>query len=188
MTGTAILSVFLGMGLATATGFRVFLPLFVMSLGAYLGVISLNEQWIWLATFPALITFSTAMIIEVLAYYIPIVDNFLDSISLPLTVVVGTLVTVATFHGMNPVFIYAFGIIGGGGMAAAVKGTSAITRLVTTATTGGLANSLVSTLETLVSAVLAFVAIYIPLIAAFLVILVLFMVFLFYRKVRPRRK
>jgi hypothetical protein len=64
-------SVALGVGLAAATGLRVFLPLLVASVAAYTGHLPLAESFAWLATPPALILLSVATLVEILAYYIP---------------------------------------------------------------------------------------------------------------------
>ncbi|MEH6407216.1 MAG: DUF4126 domain-containing protein, partial [Leeuwenhoekiella sp.] len=79
-----ILSVFLGLGLATAVGFRVFLPLLVLSLATHFNIIPLQEGWQWVGSLPALILLISATIIEILGYYIPWVDNLLDTIAVPL--------------------------------------------------------------------------------------------------------
>ena len=49
------LSIALGIGLAAATGFRVFLPMLVASAAAYSGNLPLGENFAWLAT-PAAVT------------------------------------------------------------------------------------------------------------------------------------
>ena len=80
--GTAI-SVALGVGLAAATGFRVFLPLLVAALAARFGNLPLNDTFAWLASAPALFTLGAAAVLETLAYYIPGVDHALDVIAGP---------------------------------------------------------------------------------------------------------
>ena len=69
------------MGLAAATGFRVFLPMFAVSLASYMGWIPMNEHFEWLSGLPTLITTGIATVVEILAYYIPFVDNILDTLS-----------------------------------------------------------------------------------------------------------
>ena len=55
MTFTTLLSIALGIGLAASTGFRIFLPLFGLSLAAYFGLWPVNENFQWLASTPALV-------------------------------------------------------------------------------------------------------------------------------------
>ncbi|HNU59869.1 MAG TPA: DUF4126 domain-containing protein, partial [Aquaticitalea sp.] len=117
MTET-IISIFLGVGLAASVGFRVFLPLFALSLASYFNVWELNESWQWIGGIPALIVFGVATVIEILAYYIPVVDNLLDAIAIPLAMVAGTAVMVSTVAELSPVVTWALAIIAGGGTAA----------------------------------------------------------------------
>ncbi|MBP3839617.1 MAG: DUF4126 domain-containing protein, partial [Chryseobacterium sp.] len=65
-----ILSAFIGIGLAAATGFRIFMPMFAVSLASYLGWIPMTESFAWLTGLPTLIATGIAMIAEILAYYI----------------------------------------------------------------------------------------------------------------------
>lgn len=89
MTTETILSIFLGVSLAASVGFRVFLPLFVLSIASYTGMWELNENWDWLGSLPALITLGVAMILEIGAYFIPWVDTVLDAIAIPLPRLLG---------------------------------------------------------------------------------------------------
>ena len=84
-----LLSAFIGIGLAAASGFRVFLPLFAVSLSSYLGWIPMGDNFEWLSGLPTLITTGVATLIEILAYYIPVVGNFLDTLSIPLATIAG---------------------------------------------------------------------------------------------------
>ena len=77
------LSVVLGIGLAAATGFRVFLPMLIMSGAAYTGHLPLGDSFAWLATPSALIMLSVAALAEIAAYYIPGFDNLLDTLATP---------------------------------------------------------------------------------------------------------
>jgi hypothetical protein len=61
-------SVALGVGLAAAIGFRLFLPLLVLSIAAYSGHASLNESFAWLGTPAAMIMLGTAAIAEIAAF------------------------------------------------------------------------------------------------------------------------
>lgn len=188
MTSETIISIFLGIGLAASVGFRVFLPLFALSLASYFDVWSLNDNWGWIGSLPALIVLGVATLVEIFAYFIPWVDNLLDSVAVPLAAIAGTAVMVSTIANLDPVVTWSLAIIAGGGTATAIKGTSAAGRLTSTATTGGLANPVVSTIETGTAVVVSTASIFAPIIAAVLVIIILSFVFWIYRKIRPRRK
>lgn len=188
MTSETIISIFLGVGLAASVGFRVFLPLFALSLASYFGVWELNANWQWIGSMAALITLGVATIAEIFAYFIPWVDNLLDSIAIPLAAIAGTAVMVSTVANLDPVVTWSLAIIAGGGTATAIKGAGASTRLASTATTGGVANPLVSTVETGTAIVVTTASIFAPILAAFLVIAILIFVFTIYRRLRPRKK
>lgn len=183
-----ILSIFLGIGLAASVGFRVFVPLFALSLAAYFNVIPLNESWEWVGSMAAIVTLGIATILEIFAYYIPWFDNLLDTIAVPLAAIAGTAVVVSTAANLDPLLTWSLAIIAGGGTAAAIKGSAGTTRLASTATTGGIANPVVSTVETGTSTVMSAMAIFLPVLAIIFVVLILIGVFFFFKKVRRRFK
>ncbi|APX99984.1 DUF4126 domain-containing protein [Lacinutrix venerupis] len=182
-----IISICLGIGLAASVGFRVFVPLFALSLTAYLGGWELNESWQWIGSLSALIVLGVATVVEICAYYIPYVDNLLDSVAIPLAAIAGTAVMVSTVADLSPVVTWALAIIAGGGTAAAVAGTSGAARLTSTATTGGVANPVVSTVETGTAVVMSAISIVFPVIAIFLVIIIVAVIFRFYKKFKSRK-
>ncbi|MEE9362165.1 MAG: DUF4126 domain-containing protein [Cellulophaga sp.] len=187
MTSETIISIFLGIGLAASVGFRVFLPLFALSLASYFGVWDLNESWQWIGSLAALVILGVATIIEIFAYFIPWVDNLLDSVSIPLAAIAGTAVMVSTVANLDPVITWSLAIIAGGGTATAIKGSAATGRLASTATTGGLGNPVIAAAETGTAVVVATASIFAPMIAAVLVVVILVVIFKIYRKFKPRK-
>lgn len=187
MTVETIISICLGIGLSASVGFRVFLPLFALSLAAYFDVWQLNEYWQWVGSTTALITLGVATLVEIFAYFIPYVDNLLDSISIPLAALAGTAVMLSTVSDLSPVITWALAIIAGGGTAVAISGTSSTTRLASTATTGGLANPLVSTIETGTSIVMSVISIFLPILAIILVFVIFIVIFKLHKKFRSRK-
>lgn len=188
LTPDTILSIFLGIGLAASVGFRVFLPLFALSFAAFIGVWDLNENWQWIGSATAMIILGVATLIEIFAYFIPWVDNALDSLAIPLSALAGTAVMVSTVTDLDPVVTWTLAIIAGGGTASAIKGANAAGRLASSVTTGGMANPLVSTVETGTAMVVSTASILVPPLAAILVILILVATFRIYRKLRPKSK
>ena len=186
MTSETIISIFLGIGLAASAGFRVFLPVFVLSIASYFGMWDLNPSWEWIGSLAAVLVFGVAMLVEIFAYYIPWVDNLLDGLAMPLAAIAGTAVMVSTMAGLDPLVTWTLAIIAGAGTATAIKGASATGRLASTASTGGLANPLVSTIETGTASVLSLASILVPILAVLLVIIILVFIFRIYRKLRPR--
>ena len=183
-----ILSAFIGIGLAAASGFRVFLPMFAVSLASYMGWIPMNDHFMWLAGLPTLITTGIATIVEILAYYIPYVDHLLDTISVPLATVAGSVLFASQFADLGTFPTWALALIAGGGTAAAISSGFAGTRAASTATTGGLGNSVVATTETAGAGIMAVLALVAPIIAVIIAIALVVIVFIFGRKLWGKLK
>lgn len=176
------ISAFIGIGLAAASGFRVFLPMFAVSLASYMGWIPMNENFAWLSGLPTLITTGIATIVEVLAYYIPYVDHLLDTLSVPLATVAGSVLFASQFADIGTFPQWALALIAGGGTAAAISSGFAGTRAASTATTGGLGNSVVATTETAGAGIMSFLAIAAPIIAAIAAVILIIVVIVLGRK------
>ncbi|AZB21375.1 DUF4126 domain-containing protein [Kaistella haifensis] len=176
------ISAFIGIGLAAATGFRVFLPMFAVSLASYMGWIPMNENFEWLAGLPTLITTGIATVVEILAYYIPYVDHLLDTLSVPLATVAGSVMFASQFADIGTFPQWALALIAGGGTAAAISSGFAGTRAASTATTGGLGNSVVATTETAGAGIMSILAMTAPFIAFLVAIVLIIVVILMGRK------
>lgn len=181
-----ILSAFIGIGLAAASEFRVFLPMFAVSLASYFHWIPMNENFEWLSGLPALVTTGIATIVEILAYYIPFVDHLLDTISVPAATVAGSVLFASQFANLGTFPQWALGLIAGGGTAATISSGFAGLRAASTATTGGLGNSIVGTTETAGAGIMAFLAMAAPVIAALCAIILIVGTFFFGRKLWRR--
>jgi hypothetical protein len=158
-----LLSIALGIGLAAATGFRVFLPLLIAALAARSGMLPLSDGFAWLASTPALVTLGSAALLETLAYYIPGVDHVLDLLASPVTVAAGVVASASVMADVPPGVMWPVAIIAGGGIAGLTKGSAALVRAKTGMATGGLGNPVVSTVETIGATALAILAIALPL-------------------------
>ena len=162
-------SIALGIGLAAAVGFRVFLPLLVASIAAWSGHLHLDANFAWLGSFTAMTMLAVAAVVEVLAYYVPAVDNLLDSITTPLALIAGTVVSAAVITDLPPLIKWSTAIIAGGGVAAITQGVTTLVRAKSTAFTAGLGNPVVSTIEMIAAVVIALLALIAPLVAIALV-------------------
>ena len=167
-------SILLGIGLSAATGFRIFVPFLVASIAAITGYLPLSPSFEWIGTYPALILFGAATILEIAAYYIPWLDNLLDSIATPAAFVAGAILMIAVVSGLPPLAKWALAIIAGSGAAGIVQSGTTMTRLASTTTTGGLANPIVSTVEAGSSFGLSLLAILLPVISGLVTIVFLF--------------
>ena len=181
-----IFSVFLGIGLAAAVGFRVFIPLLVLSLAGFYDYIPLNESWAWAGSLTAVITLGVATLVEIFGYYIPWFDNVLDTIAIPLAAIAGTAVMMATVSELSPVVTWALAIIAGGGTATAIKGNTPAIRLTSSATTGGIGNPIVATVETGTSTVMSLLSVFIAPLAFLFVLFIFFGIYKFYKKLRKK--
>jgi hypothetical protein len=165
-----IAAVGMGLGLAAACGFRVFVPLLVLSLAAKSGYVPLTPGWAWVGTAPAAAAFGTATLLEVFGYFIPWVDHALDVAATPAAVIAGMVTTASVLTDLPPLVRWAAIIVGGGGLAALVQSSTVALRAGSTATTGGLGNPVVAAAELGGSALTSILAVLAPLIALLAVI------------------
>jgi len=165
-----ILSLMLGLGLAAAVGFRIFVPFLLVSLAAHTGHLQLAEGFGWIGTTPALVMFGAATFLEIAAYAIPWLDNLLDVVAGPLAVICGAVLMASTVFELDPFIKWPLVIIAGGGTAGVLKAANAGLRLTSSATTAGLGNPAVTVVETSSAAVMASLAIFLP-VVAFLLLL-----------------
>lgn len=165
----ALMSICLGLGLSAACGFRIFVPLLAMGVASRAGHLELGGDFQWIASDAALVALGIATACEIAAYYVPWVDNFLDTLATPTAVVAGILATAASVHGTSELLGWAIAVIGGGGVAGLVQAGTTVARGASSVMTAGLGNPLVSTLEAGGALTLSVLAILVPLAAATIV-------------------
>lgn len=170
----AVIAIAIGIGLAAATGFRVFLPFLVAGLAARFGALPLADGFQWLSSTGTLVALATASVLEIGAYYIPGIDHALDVLAGPAAMIAGAVASASVMTDIPPAVMWPVAIIGGGGIAGLTKATSAVVRAKSGLTTAGLANPVVSTGETAGAVGIALAAIVVPLICVALVIAALF--------------
>ncbi len=180
----ALLSVLLGIALASAVGFRVFIPFLILSLAAHFDIVPLNENWSWLASPMTIIAFGVGTAIEVFAYFIPIIDHFLDSIAIPVAGIAGSAIMLSTIADFDPFLTYSLAILAGGGTAAAIKTATSTSRLASTALTAGIANPVVTLIESVLSVILSLFSLFIPILAIVLVIAIFYFMYKIYHRTR----
>jgi len=173
MNMETVLAVCAGLGLAAACGFRVFVPMLIMSIAAQTGHLTVTPGMAWIGSTPATITLAIATALEIGGYYIPWLDHFLDTIATPAAVVAGTIVTASMVTHVDPYLRWTLAVIAGGGIAGAVQGTTVLARGVSLATTGGLGNPIVATLELGGSVLASLAALIAPLAALILIMAVI---------------
>jgi hypothetical protein len=163
MTSETLISITIGIGLAAACGFRVFVPLLILSAAALGGYVPLASGFEWIGTIPALVAFATATLLEILAYKVPWLDHALDTLATPAAIAAGILATASVVADLPPLVRWAVALVGGGGAAGAVQGATVLARLKSGLSTGGLANPLVAAVELAGAVVTALLALMLPL-------------------------
>jgi hypothetical protein len=170
----SLIGIALGIGLAAATGFRIFIPLLIAGLAARFDVLPLGDSFQWLESTPALLMLGTAAVAETLAYYIPGVDHVLDVVASPATLAAGVVASASVMTDIPPAVMWPLAVIAGGGAAGLTKGSTALLRAKSGVMTGGLANPVVSTVETVGATGLAVLAIAVPLLCLAAVVALLY--------------
>lgn len=183
-----ITAIAIGIGLSASCGFRVFVPMLVASIAAKAGIFPVTEGFQWLAGWPALITFGTATIIEIIAYYIPFIDNLLDSITTPLAIGAGTLLLTSVLPVDNDLLKWVTGFIVGGGTAAAIQGGSVMTRLASSKLTAGTGNAVVATGEHAAAFGVSALSLFTPVFVAIIIlILTVYIIYRLFRRLSGRK-
>jgi hypothetical protein len=160
----------MGIGLAAAVGFRVFLPPLVLGCAAAFGWIDLPDSLEWMGSGLALTAFGAALVVEWIAYMVPWLDNLLDALATPVAVVAGTLLAAGFLTDLPPIMQWTLALLAGGGASATTQSATVVSRGTSTATTGGLANPLVSIGEVFASLVTTILTIVVPLLVAVVVL------------------
>lgn len=164
------IEVILGISLSAASGFRVFVPLLALSTAAVVGHIDLPTDFNWIESPQALVLFAVACTLEIAGYYIPWFDHLLDFAATPAAILAGTVVTASLAPDMNPLIQWTLALVAGGGTAGITKGLMNLLRATSTATSGGLANPLVATIELVAAVGISILAVTLPVVAGIVVI------------------
>lgn len=188
MTNETITAIALGIGLSASCGFRVFIPMLVASVAARSGILPLNESFAWLGSWTAIICFATATVAEIAAYYIPFIDNLLDTITTPLAIGAGTLLMTSVVPIDDGLLKWITGLIVGGSAAAGVQSGTVLLRLGSSKFTGGLGNHVVATGEHTAAFGASLLTLAAPvLIATLLVLFIMLLIRRFGRKLLRRQ-
>lgn len=183
-----VLPALLGLGLASATGLRTFLPLLLLALAARFELfgVRLNEQMEWLVSAPAIAALAIAAVTEVAADKIPVVDNLLNGLGFIVRPIAGAIAAGSVFWGVDPAAAAVAGLIVGAPAALAFNTAQGGARAASTATTGGVANPALSMLDDGLSVLLAGLALLAPLLVPVLLILFMIAAFRLARRLRDR--
>jgi hypothetical protein len=168
----AWLGMAVGIGLAAAAGFRVFVPLLVAAVAAKTGVLTLAPGYAWVTSTPALAALGTATVLEVAAYAIPWLDQLMDLAATPIALVAGMLAAASVAVDLPPVLKWGVVLLGAGA-AGMTQGATVLARFKATTTTGGTANPVVALGELVGAVATSLLAVFLPVITALLVLFLL---------------
>ncbi|MEC9264029.1 MAG: DUF4126 domain-containing protein [Candidatus Thermoplasmatota archaeon] len=175
---TIIMATLMGISLAAASGFRVFLPPFLLSLAArfnvvwFLDIDLLGTQFEFFTSTLSIVVLGIATVAEFAAFYAPWIDNALDTIATPASIMAGVAMTAIVLEGNDPIIQWTIAIVAGGGVAATIQSTTVAIRGLSSTFTFGLGNSAVATGENVASVALTLIAILIPFLSALFVLLI----------------
>lgn len=168
-----LLGIPVGLALSTAAGLRVFVPLLSTGLAARSGYISLTPGLAWLGSDAAVLAFGTATLLEVGAYYVPWLDNLLDTIATPAAITAGVITTAAVTPELSPLLRWTLAIVAGGGAAGLVQAGTTLLRLKSSTFTAGVGNPVVATGELVGSVALSGLGLLAPLLAGAIAVFLL---------------
>lgn len=167
------LSLCVGLGLSAACGFRIFVPLLMISAASLSGNLNLSSGFQWIGTYPALIAFGAATALEIGGYYVPWVDHLLDTVATPCAIVAGTIATASIVTDVSPFLKWSLAVIAGGGVAGLIQTSTVFARGLSTASTGGLANPIFATAELSGAVVTSILSFFMPVLAVGLILCLL---------------
>jgi hypothetical protein len=182
-----LLSLATGLGLSTAAGFNAYLPLLITGiLARTTDLITLDAPFDRLEDPVVLVVIAAIGLIDFIGDKVPAVDHLLHTIGLVVAPIVGATLAlgVTSDTGVTPVVALVLGAVA----AEATQGARSVARPLSTVTTGGVGNPVLSLGEDGLSATLSFAAILVPLLALVLVAGVgALVIWAFRRRVRNRR-
>jgi hypothetical protein len=184
-----VVSIAVGIALSACSGFRVFIPMLAANLATRFNVLDLSNGFEWLSSPTVTFILGAATLAEIMAYYIPVVDNLLDTITTPASFVAGTILTTSFLKIDSPELRWTLGILAGGGMASTIQAGTGLLRLASTKFTVGFGNALFSTFENSVAIIFSLLTLWLPILVAFLgVLLFVFLLKKVLKRIQTKNK
>lgn len=175
MDYSLLTNIAMGIGLSACAGFRVFIPMLAAALAAHFNIINLPQEMQWLSGWPAIAVFGTAAVAEIAAYYVPFIDNILDTIATPLSVAAGTVLasSILPVQDLAPAMRWGIGLLAGGSAAGIIQLGTGLLRLLSSKTTVGAGNAVVATTENAAAVSGSVLVFFIPVIVAVVLLLLI---------------
>jgi hypothetical protein len=187
---TWVLPALLGLGLASATGLRTFLPMLMLALAARFEMfgVRLIDQMDWLVSWPAIAALATATVAEFAGDKIPAIDHALNAVGYVTRPVAGAVAAGSVFWGVDPAAAAIAGIIVGAPAALAFNAAQTGVRVGSTATTAGLGNPVVSLIEDVLAFLTVIIAFLAPILIPIVMVVFAVLVFRLARSIRDRNE
>jgi hypothetical protein len=185
-----ITTIAMGIALSATAGFRVFVPMLAAAVAGHFNIMHLPADMAWLSSWTSIICFATASIAEIGAYYIPFIDNLLDTISTPLSVATGTLLafSILPVSSQEPIVRWGLAFLAGGSTAGTIQLGTGLLRLLSSKTTVGTGNVVVASTENVAAISSSLLSFVIPVILALLLlVLCSWIVIKLFKRIIPRR-
>ena len=159
---TIVTGLCMGLALAATCGLRAFLPLFVVSLLSHLGHIEVSEGFEWMSSTLAVMALGAAVLLELMADKVPVVDHALDTVAVFVKPVAAMVAAASVMTEIDPLLSTVVGLILGGSMAQGVHLVKAKLRLLSSALTATVANPFLSIIEDVLALVATIMAFLLP--------------------------
>ena len=182
-----LIQVMLGIALSAVCGYRIFVPFLAMGIAGMAGYIQFADGFAWISSWPALLVFGVATLLEIAAYFIPHIDNILNAIALPAGAVAGIIVAASVISDMDPMLKWTLAIIAGGGAATVTGLLSNGVHQLSTAVSAGFANPVVSGAESVGTVAASVISIAMPIVGVALFVMVVVVSILIIRRFRKRK-
>ena len=190
MDTNILYAVLLGLSLAASTGLNTFLPLLMLAGAAHFKVLDasqvLNGSFAWIASGGALTALALAAVVEVVGDKIPAVDHLLDGFGTLARPVVGAFAAASVFTNADPAMAALAGLVIGAPTALGFHAAKAGTRAASSATTLGVANPVLSTIEDIVAVLFPIVGLVAPLLVPVVLVLVIWVMWRLFKRARAR--
>ena len=182
-----IVSIFLAIGLSAACGFRIFVPPLSYGLLYKAGLVQLGEGWTWIGNDFVLAILALATVVEICAFFIPWIDNLLDTLATPTSILAGTILSASSLSDFPPGLQWILSLITGVSITGGFQMATVTIRGSSSLFTGGLMNPLFTIFEGLMSFVITLTMIIAPILGILLIIFIAFFIRKLFLKLRKRR-
>lgn len=177
----------LAIGLSAACGFRIFIPPLTYGIFYKANLVELSDSWSWIGNDWVILLFALATIFELMATFIPYIDNLLDIISTPVSILAGTILASSVLSDLDPSLQWILSIICGVGVTGSFQLSTVTMRGMSTFFSGGIFNPVFAFVEDILAFFIAVSTILIPSLGL-IIIIGIFIFFLIKKKEFRKRK